>query len=158
MNPADLVSRGIQAHEVEKWRFYHEGPDFLKRPEREWPQMKIDLSAKESVVIKAVEVREETEEERRLGWWYEEISGISTWMRKVGVMATVMKVAKMWTAKLRMRRGRTRTKELERISKMRNDLRVLSERELLKSIQRKHFLSERRELEEKGISVPNGRK
>ena len=56
-----------------------------------------------------------------------------------------------------MRRGRTRTKDLDRISKMRNEFRALSESESLKSIQRKYFLSERRELEEKGIDTPDGR-
>ena len=73
-------------------------------------------------------------------------------------MATVMKAAKMWTTKWRTRRGRTRTKELERISKMRNSLRALAESESLKSIQKKHFLSERRELEEKSTDTPDGRK
>merc|ERR1712237_40097 len=37
-NPADLVSRGIEADDQESFRFYHQGPDFLSLPESEWPK------------------------------------------------------------------------------------------------------------------------
>ena len=36
-NLADDSSRGIAAHETEKWRVFHGGPDFLKKPEVDWP-------------------------------------------------------------------------------------------------------------------------
>ena len=87
--------------------------------------MKVDLSVKESATINIVKAMVETEEELR-SWWYSEISGISTWQRKIGVMATVMKVAKIWLLKMKMRGSRT--KEIERIEGMMHELRVLSER------------------------------
>ena len=37
-NPADLVSRGIEADDQESFRFYHQGPEFLSLPESEWPE------------------------------------------------------------------------------------------------------------------------
>ena len=36
-NPADYASRGIYAHEVEKWKIFHGGPAFLHKDEAEWP-------------------------------------------------------------------------------------------------------------------------
>ena len=112
-NPANLISRGIQAHKTAKWKTYLEGPDFLGLLEEEWPQMKIDLSVKESATTNVVEAVMETEEELTSSWWYSVISGISTWQRKIGVMATLMKVAKIWLLKMKTRRGRSTTKEIE---------------------------------------------
>ena len=40
LNPADFCTRGIQAHEAEKWRTFHQGPDFLWKPKSEWPTQK----------------------------------------------------------------------------------------------------------------------
>ena len=39
-NPADYCTRGIQAHESEKWHVFHRGPDFLWKPKSEWPKQK----------------------------------------------------------------------------------------------------------------------
>nr|CAD2195452.1 unnamed protein product [Meloidogyne enterolobii] len=36
-NPADIATRGIMASELEKCHIWWEGPDWLKRPENNWP-------------------------------------------------------------------------------------------------------------------------
>merc|ERR1712015_453710 len=51
-NPADYCTRGIQAHEAEKWRIFHNGPDFLWKPKSEWPKQK-DWCFKMPGVIRA---------------------------------------------------------------------------------------------------------
>jgi hypothetical protein len=43
-NPADLSSKVIEAHKEEKWKFYHEGPPFLKDPQGLWPSETVDSS------------------------------------------------------------------------------------------------------------------
>ena len=37
-NPADFTSRGIHAHEMEKWKIFHGGLAFLFEDESKWPQ------------------------------------------------------------------------------------------------------------------------
>ena len=39
-NAADMCARGIKAEEAEKWQRFHRGPEFLWRPESEWPKVK----------------------------------------------------------------------------------------------------------------------
>merc|ERR1712002_586752 len=60
-NPADLCSRGILAHETEKWAFYHQGPKFLRLPQSEWPKTNIPCRKKEkNAQINAIETQEAT--------------------------------------------------------------------------------------------------
>ena len=40
-NPADYNSRGIHAHEKEKWEIFFFGPRFLHLPEEQWPKMEL---------------------------------------------------------------------------------------------------------------------
>ena len=39
-NCADMCARGIKADEAEKWRRFHRGPEYLWKPESEWPKIK----------------------------------------------------------------------------------------------------------------------
>ena len=36
-NPADISSKGIESDDQHKFKFFHSGPPFLRRPESEWP-------------------------------------------------------------------------------------------------------------------------
>ena len=36
-NPADIASRGAKISDVDKWRLFHNGPDYLRGPESGWP-------------------------------------------------------------------------------------------------------------------------
>lgn len=37
-NPADCASRGLMLNELEKFNLWWQGPDFLQKPENEWPE------------------------------------------------------------------------------------------------------------------------
>ena len=69
-NPADHCSRGIQAHEAEKWRQFHHGPAFLRLPEDQWPRTNIamcPISAQVAALYAAdVEKKQEESEPRKV--------------------------------------------------------------------------------------------
>ena len=66
-NPADLCSRGIQAHETEKWKFYLEGPEFLKKREECWPKRPVPDKARVSALTQESRCQEEQEEQESAG-------------------------------------------------------------------------------------------
>ena len=37
-NPGDVPSRGARVGCADRWRLFHEGPEFIRRPESEWPK------------------------------------------------------------------------------------------------------------------------
>ena len=40
-NPADVVSRGAMPGDHDAWKLFHGGPEFISRPEAEWPTLPI---------------------------------------------------------------------------------------------------------------------
>ena len=54
--PADHVSRGIRAHEKEKWDHFHRGPDFLWNDESTWPKNTVPRDPKRSRIEDFVSV------------------------------------------------------------------------------------------------------
>jgi len=48
-NPADVISRGMSAYELSSSEFWWYGPEFLKRPQQDWPESmcKIDTNNEE---------------------------------------------------------------------------------------------------------------
>ena len=55
-NTADFCSRGLQAHEEEKWRLFHRGPEFLWKQRSEWPTQNT-LTQAPRVEVMAVSAR-----------------------------------------------------------------------------------------------------
>ena len=39
LNPADVISRGANVEDDEAWSLFHNGPNFLRQPEEEWPPL-----------------------------------------------------------------------------------------------------------------------
>ena len=90
LNPADHTSKGIRAHEKEKWAEYLGGPKFLSEDEKDWPVMIArPMEAAGKVVVKAMKVWVWTEEEQVSLWWYDLASKFSPWLMKLAVLATV---------------------------------------------------------------------
>ena len=52
-NPADLGTRGINAHELALSERWWNGPEFLRRPEAEWPICKFDKPSREAMELKS---------------------------------------------------------------------------------------------------------
>ena len=52
INPADMVSRGTTVDVVDSNDFWLNGPSFLQKPMKEWPQMKLETVAEEKAELK----------------------------------------------------------------------------------------------------------
>lgn len=37
-NPADVISRGLMPEEIESCELWWNGPEWLKKPKKQWPQ------------------------------------------------------------------------------------------------------------------------
>ena len=167
-NPADLASRGIKAHETEKWDFYHNGPRFLWVRQEEWPPMK--LSQPDEAAIKATVIEEEmipTPEEESWLWKWELVSRVSGWHKKKRSLWAITHCAKWWKVKQETRcKCRLRCKcdarkerktRLEQLEKSKwQELRNMGKL-IQTAVQVKHFMRERREMTAKGIRTPNSR-
>ena len=169
-NPADLSSRGIKAHESEKWEFYHNGPQFLWMNQEDWPSMK--LAPPDEAVIKTTVVDEEiiipTEEEESWLWKWEFVSNISGWEKKKHRLWSLKKCVRWWRIKSKFRCKckrrcrcdalKQRKIRLEQVDNEKWQEMQQMDAEIKISIQVKHFLSERRDIQRKGIKGPNSRK
>ena len=51
-NPADDASRGTSGEQLLKQRRWFEGPEFLWKPEQEWPQQPIDMGRLATMILK----------------------------------------------------------------------------------------------------------
>ena len=54
LNPADLPSRGLSAKELSTNKIWCNGPEFLYKPESEWPENRPTLSLNEATLHEAV--------------------------------------------------------------------------------------------------------
>ena len=171
LNPADLSSRGIRAGDAEKWDIYLNGPLFLREKEKNWPVFQPDPTPEDQIAhVNATRVLSRTYDEELSLWWYDEILRVSGWLKKVNMMAAVLKVTAKWRAKVIISRknrskeedkeetkrktkkdfNRRQEKEWKEVSSgiesQRSDMRAESERMMVKAIQVKCFQSERQEL------------
>ena len=164
-NPADLASRGIQAHESHKWKIFHSGPTFLYEDEENWPKTLIPLGsdgpsrdfftcaatttvdnnatsgcACADVVLAAIE---------KLELWYQRVKRITT----------LLKVVARWKVYSKdrpaTRSHAARTEVDWRIST--NELRE-AERVIFIAVQRKAFHDEFHSLTNDRIATPDSRR
>ena len=93
-NPADHCSRGIQSHEAEKWKQFHNGPNFLRLPEDQWPQTNIatcPISVHVAVLYAAVE-----EERKEFDAVLHAAASWGKWTHKLCVIAMLLIVVWRW--------------------------------------------------------------
>ena len=186
-NPSDLPSRGIHAGEHEKWRIFHGGPDFLWRPENEWPANPLAPPAADAVNVAFLESRvmlsndndgnanssrrrsddgQEEGEDTALATVAQEddrilvaASRISDYVCKVRCIARIQAIARFWK---NFRRPAHTTRSASSRPKvtlvvMSNDFRQ-AENLLLQRIQNAAFPTECRLLQKHEINAPNLRK
>ena len=118
LNPADLVSKGLDANETEKWNLYLYGPSFLSQNENEWPKppenknneeainalyVKADMFPIQLACVNATteEPEIEDDEEIQIPWAITSTRKLSDWSKKVRRIAIIEKCAKIWLKKIR---------------------------------------------------------
>ena len=155
LNPADHCSRGIKAHEKDKWEVYLKGPKFLAEEEKDWPKMK--LPPVKQCVIKAMTVKPivRTQEEEAWLWRWGISAGISGWQRKVRVWSKVLKVIETWKIWKKSNQTRELKKRISDIQREKSEDKERAEKLILRAIQEKHFLKERRSLERVKVQEPD---
>ena len=154
LNPADHCSRGIKAHEKEKWEIYLGGPKFLAKEEKDWPKMK--LPPVKQCIMKALTKTPvtRTAEEETWMWKWKVTSRISGWRKKVRIWTQVLKAVKLFKIWRRGNQTRALKDQIDAIRKENSTDRRQAENLILRSIQEKHFLEEKRMLEEKEVNGP----
>merc|ERR1712237_162119 len=93
-NPADHCSRGIQAHEAEKWRQFHHGPAFLRLPEDQWPKTNIatcPISAQVAALYVAESEKKQVADAILLA-----AASRGKWMHKLRIIGMVLIAVKRW--------------------------------------------------------------
>ena len=93
-NPADLITKGIRADEPEKWRFFHEGPAFLRGPESGWPEMTVNRHPTPPDPVLLVDV-----ETVPLPMVLQLAEEPSEWVNKKFRVAAVVRAARVWMEK-----------------------------------------------------------
>ena len=153
-NPADHASKGIQAHETDKWKTFHEGPEFLKLGEACWPKMTVSQSPSlpppiAQVYALATEGRNAAPAPRgdAVARWADKWSG---WNRKLRLLAVVKKAAERWKSAAKQH--------------VKPDIYPISvddlgeaENLLWRAVQERHFSAEKANLASAGANNPNGR-
>ena len=167
-NPADLCSRGIQAHKTEKWSYYHQGPEFLRLPGSQWPEMKVSHQPKrhrqydQIQVAAAADFTPAMSEEIHASPILDLATRTSGWSNKLNRIASFVKIAKRWrqlqaTSRFRQR-TRTVTASLEWDLWVSNEELHYAKKRLIQVIQQSTFGKELDELRTKEISHPVSRK
>ena len=158
-NPADFCSRGIQAHEEEKWKIFHSGPRFLWDEETypTLPQGLVRYPSTETNIYANVCTTTTTTETIERNWYWEIAAACEGWTRKIRRIALVRRFILIWKTKSTKRATRRRTKELERNLELSTDDYREAERILIREIQTKAFPREKKVLIEKAISSHDSR-
>ena len=151
LNPADMCSRGIRAHEKDKWKRYLEGPQFLQLPRNEWPKMKIP--AMEEVTVACMI----TQRELPKSFVGEIAARREGWEEKIILIWNVKRAIKRWKILTQKRSSRSRSIELQEADQFWPNAKGI-EMELVRAIQEGSFWKEIEELKKKGVSAPNSRK
>ena len=160
-NPADLCSRGIQAHETEKWRFYHQGPSFLRRPRTEWPEMTVSRHPKRHEAFDAFNVATTSTQplvEEKDPFFSDMVKNVSGWHEKLHRIATVISIAKRWRnlskKPTQEKADATLPKSTWKSSTSHEDLQA-AKLLLLKDIQREAFPKELASLQARRVNQPD---
>ena len=95
-NPADFVSRGLEANDVEKWKMFHQGPDFLWKDESEWPKFSFSRHPKSVPIplVFAITRAPIIPPPRSIIW--EIAAACSGWSRKIRRVAILKKFIILW--------------------------------------------------------------
>ena len=96
-NPANHASRGIMAHETDKWRTFHRGPDFLYLPEEAWPVTTVPCHKKTPSMIFATHVNPQPPEPPidRSGF-SKLVVDINGWYHKIMRITSLKKIISFW--------------------------------------------------------------
>ena len=155
-NPADLTSRGVKADEDDKWRFFHYGPEFLLKPESQWP--KTILQRPNSAHIAAILV-DSVEKEKKDSFPVIIAQKRSSWTAKCRLIAVIDKIVRRWRrkAKARTRNEKSAISAIFPLSA--TEIRQ-GELVLVRGIQEKYFSDEIDQLRKQGKSTAdfNGEK
>ena len=140
-NPADHTSRGIQAHEAEKWKEFHYGPPFLYRPEHEWPVTdlkKWPMTPKvASIFALAVQEEPKDKEENFFICIAEKKGG---WFQKLRLIAKVKIASDRWRMLSKAKTRGAKANVRSATTKM-DDLKK-AEKDLVRAIQKESFANE----------------
>ena len=152
-NPADHCSRGIQAHEAEKWRQFHHGPAFLRLPEDQWPKTNIatcPISAQVAALYVAESEKKQVADAILLA-----AASRGKWMHKLRIIGMVLIAVKRWRA---YPRAKTRAaKDLLPKPEVTQDVLEEARKQLVKSMQRHHYSDVFEQLELGKVFKPESR-
>ena len=152
-NPADHCSRGIESHEAEKWRQFHNGPDFLRLPEDQWPQTNIatyPVSVHVAALYAAVEDKsEEFDAVLRAA------ASRGKWTHKLRVIAMLFIAVRRWRL---FPKAKTRaTKDLLPKPEVTQVHLEEAQKQLVKAVQRQNYGEVIAQLEAGKVNTPNSR-
>merc|ERR1712074_203409 len=150
----DHCSRGIQAHEAEKWRQFHHGPAFLRLPEDQWPKTNIatcPISAQVAALYVAESEKKQVADAILLA-----AASRGKWMHKLRIIGMVLIAVKRWRA---YPRAKTRAaKDLLPKPEVTQDVVEEARKQLVKSIQRQHYSDVFEQLELGKVFKPESRR
>merc|ERR1711942_320093 len=150
-NPADHTSRGIAAHESEKWANFHHGPDFLKQPEDDWPitiLQRPNTSFTASVLAMAAAPVHAVPPHLQFILFLADKNG--KWIKKLRIIAVARKAAKRWRKAISARTRKEKGEIPEIFPITATDIEE-AELDLIRAIQCKYFHLEMEELTKKGV-------
>ena len=139
-NPADYCSRGLQAHEKEKWRTFHQGPAFLWEPRDKWPSQ-TTLTHAPVVNVMAISSRKKNESPPLLEI-YKLAETADSWHAKLRRVAAFYRILSKWrttaAARSEARRHGRPIPTLPPLSLLHLDWQMAEEK-ILKAVQRFHY-------------------
>ena len=168
LNTADLCSRGIQAHESEKWhRFFH-GPEFLHQTEEHWPEMTVSRDPSPATTVFSFAVSTTTTPKDAYHPAWQIASSCSSWMGKLRRIAIFKKFIKLWRQKANNKQKFVLVINTHKKSSVTKDAPPdwslnradfdAAERLLIQDIQDKHFGEEKTILIDHNVHQPDSRK
>ena len=157
-NPADFVSRGLEANDAEKWRIFHNGPDFLWKGESDWPKLNFSRHPKSAPIplVYAIASAPIIPTPRIIIW--EIAAACSGWSKKIRRVAIFKKFILLWKLKATKKSTRASTKRIEGALELSGSDYVEAERLIVESVQKKAFGREKEFLTANLIDGPTSRK
>ena len=150
-NPADFTSRGIAAHETEKWTTFHFGPQFLYQEEENWP--KTVLQRDTTLYVNAIAT---APSQNAHSFFIDATAKCSTWFSKLRRIAFILRLAEIWRKKATARTRRARDSIPSANEVTQSEL-TRAENLIIKDVQYKHFALEIDQLTQSKVNLPNAR-